>query len=501
MEYSNWNLKELYKSQNQANNKILELNNKFIVISNKRDADDTLIYEIFIPELNKLALYFTLLKNNNKYNDYDKPISQIYELYRNVMNLINRQNYINVQDNTSIEDVLMEDRKRIVEKYVFCLEKDFGSRDILGIYSVLRKGNRIERKNKFDFIKNRLDANKYEYYSLILMFINNRKIGNIINDYNCNNIFLMDNEYYEIYLVLKNHKEEIIKLYMSILERKKEFLRLDTLEMYDIQYEFLETSHIIEYENARNIIKTSLSVLGAEYKNMICEAFKNNWINTVDNEKKEEGSFCYYVKGFHPYVTIKYNGSLENVIELAHELGHAMKYFYGKGDEKKVFKEVPAIINENICLKHFQTIMDNEYGLSLYLRENICKQIIDMLYEMEFYEELYNIEFNKVSIDVVQYISKKLDEKYYGKVVRGIDKDSWLMRNLLYKNYEDSIMYALAYIYAVCIGADIKDINELYCLYLKDQISLNELVGEDNDCALSERVIQKFFNEMQIENL
>lgn len=315
-------------------------------------------------------------------------------------------------------------------------------------------------------------------------------MNNSINK--CTNIFSIKNKYYEAYSTMKKNQKEIISSYISILERKRRILKLDELEMYDIQYELVGNGQRIEYGAAKSIIENATRVLGLEYRKTVKESFEKNWINAIKDTQKEEGAFCYYVKGFHPYITIQYNDSVESVMELAHEIGHAIKYFYGKKKENAIVREIPAVLNELLILDYLEKTLGNKNLFNLYMKENVCKQIIDMLYEMEFFERIYNMEFNKMSMEEVQNISKDLDKKYYGKAVKKVDTDSWLVRNLLYKNFEDRIMYALACIYAVCIKENMDNLRELYLKYLEDEVSIYELCGCDDEHILSENMVHQF---------
>jgi hypothetical protein len=82
MEYSNWNLSELYVDEEVAKNKYLELNNIKYSMHEKlylrNEVEYCKLKDKIVLELNKLILYFTLLKNNNKKNNnYDILLNSI----------------------------------------------------------------------------------------------------------------------------------------------------------------------------------------------------------------------------------------------------------------------------------------------------------------------------------------------------------------------------------------------------------------------------------------
>jgi hypothetical protein len=97
---------------------------------------------------------------------------------------------------------------------------------------------------------------------------------------------------------------------------------------------------------------------------------------------------------------------------------------------------------------------------------------------------------------MIEDITKQLNEKYYGDVVSDLNTKSCFINNHVYKNYEESIMYLVANMYAVYIEKDIISNKENYIKYLKDDINIYELVECKDDNVLNNNIIEYFIESM-----
>lgn len=68
--------------------------------------------------------------------------------------------------------------------------------------------------------------------------------------------------------------------------------------------------------------------MGKDYINKLQEGFDNRWIDIYENEGKRSGAYSWGAYGIHPYVLLNYQGTLDHVFTLAHEMGHALHSYY-----------------------------------------------------------------------------------------------------------------------------------------------------------------------------
>jgi oligoendopeptidase F len=137
---------------------------------------------------------------------------------------------------------------------------------------------------------------------------------------------------------------------------RKKVLGLDKMLYCDIEapldpeYEVPTT-----YEEASDIIKKGLSVLGPEYSEIIAAGLENRWVDLADNVGKQTGAFCSSVYGVHPYISMTWGNSLRNALTLAHELGHAGQGVLSQRYQRLAntrptmfFIEAPSTCNETL---------------------------------------------------------------------------------------------------------------------------------------------------------
>ena len=78
------------------------------------------------------------------------------------------------------------------------------------------------------------------------------------------------------------------------------------------------------YEDVLEWVVASTAPLGADYQQMVREAFAGRWIDVFENAGKRSGAYSAPVYGSHPYMLLNYNETLDAVFTLAHEMGHSM---------------------------------------------------------------------------------------------------------------------------------------------------------------------------------
>lgn len=151
-----------------------------------------------------------------------------------------------------------------------------------------------------------------------------------------------------------------IDLLHDYVDLRKDALKLDKIEMYDIYVPMLEDVNLkFTYEEAQEIILEALSVLGDEYHSVLKRAFNERWIDVVENKGKRSGAYSSGVYGTYPYILMNWQDNLDNMFTLAHELGHSVhSYFTRKyqpyiyGDYSIFLAEVASTTNENLLLNY-----------------------------------------------------------------------------------------------------------------------------------------------------
>lgn len=75
-------------------------------------------------------------------------------------------------------------------------------------------------------------------------------------------------------------------------------------------------------------MKKALAPLGKEYARNLELAFSQRWVDVPERKGKRSGAYSSGCYDTFPYLLLNYNGTLNDVFTLIHELGHSMHSFY-----------------------------------------------------------------------------------------------------------------------------------------------------------------------------
>jgi len=212
------------------------------------------------------------------------------------------------------------------------------------------------------------------------------------------------------------------------LKLRKKMLGVEELHYYDMYPSLVKKVDLTyTYEEATEVIKSALGVLGSDYVATLDRAFNERWIDVYPTTGKVSGAYsdgdAYDV---HPYILMNYNDSYEEMSTLAHELGHTMHSYYSnknqpypKADYPIFLAEVASTANEAILVDHeLKRLTTPEERLSLlgsYLegfRTTLFRQTQFAEFELRIHEmaekgeALTGDKFSEVYLDILK--------KYYG---------------------------------------------------------------------------------------
>jgi len=185
---------------------------------------------------------------------------------------------------------------------------------------------------------------------------------------------------------------------------RKRALKVEAVHPYDLYVPLVPSlKWEVPYEEARELVLGALSILGEEYGEQLKRAFREGWIDVFENRGKRTGAYSWGAYGVHPYILLNYNGRLDDVFTLAHELGHAMHshftwstqpYIYG--DYSIFVAEVASTVNEAL-LTHYLLGRTEEPQRRLYLLNHWVDQIRGTVYTQVLFAE-----FEKATHEMVE---------------------------------------------------------------------------------------------------
>jgi len=180
------------------------------------------------------------------------------------------------------------------------------------------------------------------------------------------------------------------------------------------------------YDEARDLVLKATAPLGPDYRKGIEQAFTRGWVDIYPNKGKQSGAYSSGVYGIHPFVKMNFDGSLNQVSTLAHELGHAMHSHLSESAqpfptaEYPIFlAEIASTFNENLLMHHLlDTVADDTLKLFLLdsyletLRGTLFRQTLFADFELAMHERVE--QGQSLTPDWLDHKYLELTRLYYG---------------------------------------------------------------------------------------
>jgi oligoendopeptidase F len=259
---------------------------------------------------------------------------------------------------------------------------------------------------------------------------------------------------------------------------KKALLGYDELFDYDryAPLNLKESAAFFSWEDAKRITVDAYTGFSPEMGQIAAQFFDNQWIHAPIMGGKRGGAFASYgTKSTHPWVFMNYTGAANDVMTLAHELGHGL-HMYLAGQKQTLFSmytplttaEMASVFGEMIVfqdLMHKET--DKEVQLSMLTDKiddtfaTVFRQISLNRFEDEFHTarraegELSTERINEIWL-------KTQRDMFQGSVTMTDDYGWWWM-------YVSHFIDVPGYVYAYAFGELL--VLALYNIYQQEGAS------------------------------
>ena len=202
----------------------------------------------------------------------------------------------------------------------------------------------------------------------------------------------------KVYNALIEAVHKTLPINHEFMELKKKFLGKEEMHLYDIYVNPIEVEDDnISFEKAEKQVLEALSVIGKEYTNKLKEAFQNRWIDVYEKKNKMGGAYSMGVYGVHPYVLTNFVNKKRDVSTIAHELGHSMHSYYSNTNQNVIDANYTIMVAEIASTTN--EILLAMHQINTEKDENKKKEIIYELLEMfraTFFRQAMFAEFEKI---------------------------------------------------------------------------------------------------------
>lgn len=259
-------------------------------------------------------------------------------------------------------------------------------------------------------------------------------------------------------------RENLPKLHRYTSLRKK-LLGVEELHFYDLYANMVgDVEMKFTFQEAKELVLKALAPLSENYLNGLRAGFEGRWIDVYENVGKRSGAYSSGARP-HPFVLINFQGTLNDVFTLAHEMGHAMHSEMSYVNQPVVYSdyvifvaEVASTCNEALLMEYLLNNTTDKREKA-YLINYFLEQFRTTLYRQTMFAE-FELKINElaqqgqgITADRCCEIYRKLNEDYFGKDIVVDDQIAleWARIPHFYYNYY-VYQYATGYAAAIAIS-------------------------------------------------
>ena len=241
----------------------------------------------------------------------------------------------------------------------------------------------------------------------------------------------------EIIETLLTEVKNSFPLYHRYLKVKAKILNKEKLEVWDLMAPISTKEKKFNFEDSLNLYLNLIKDFDEEFYKYSIDMFEKGRVDIFPKKGKKGGAFASYAKGFESFVLLNHADRLEDVMTLAHELGHAIHGHLSQIQPEQTYDsplslaETASIFNETLLGEKIMKELNKEEKLDFLdkkLQEifaTIYRQIQYVLFEKKVHEtilsgkELTYEDFNKIwreeqtkltGTESVNYLSKPEEE-------------------------------------------------------------------------------------------
>lgn len=147
-----------------------------------------------------------------------------------------------------------------------------------------------------------------------------------------------------------------IKRYIAL---RKKHLKLEKYHTYDRFMKLAKDDTKYPFETARSIFFEAINEMDPLFVEHQKDALKDGFVDAYPGEGKRTGAYSSGLYGFHPYILLNHDETLDSVFTLAHEAGHSAHTIFSNESQPMAMAdytifvaEIASTFNEHILLDH-----------------------------------------------------------------------------------------------------------------------------------------------------
>ena len=262
----------------------------------------------------------------------------------------------------------------------------------------------------------------------------------------------------EVYNNLIDAVHQNFPAFYKYVDLRKRVMGLDDLHFWDVYTPLIDDVDMkFTYEEACDLIVKALAPMGEEYVNLVKKGLESRWVDVYETPGKRSGAYSAGGKGMNPVMLLNFQGGLDDVYTLIHEMGHSLHTYFSSHNQEITYSdysifvaEVASTCNEAL-LSHYLLEHETDPARHAYILNHFLEGFRGTIYRQCMFAE-FERDISQMNADGVALNAEVLSERY-GKLCAeyfgpGIELDEeikleWSRIPHFYYNF---------YVYQYCIG-------------------------------------------------
>ena len=262
----------------------------------------------------------------------------------------------------------------------------------------------------------------------------------------------------EVYNNLIDAVHQNFPAFYKYVDLRKRVMGLDELHFWDVYTPLVDDVDMkFTYEEACDLIVKALAPMGEEYVGLVKKGLESHWVDVYETPGKRSGAYSAGGKGINPVMLLNFQGGLDDVYTLIHEMGHSLHTYFSSHNQEITYSdysifvaEVASTCNEAL-LSHYLLEHETDPARHAYILNHFLEGFRGTIYRQCMFAE-FERDISQMNADGVALNAEVLSERY-GKLCAeyfgpGIELDEeikleWSRIPHFYYNF---------YVYQYCIG-------------------------------------------------
>ncbi len=255
---------------------------------------------------------------------------------------------------------------------------------------------------------------------------------------------------------------------------RKEILGVDQLKFSDLYVPIVDECDLtFTYEEACDIILKALEPMGEDYLALVRKGLSERWVDVYETPGKRSGAYSAGGYGMHPVILMNFQGKLDDVFTLIHEMGHSIHTYLSCANQPVCYSdyvifvaEVASTCNEALLTRYFLDHAKNERERAYFLN-HFLEQFRATLYRQTMFAE-FELKVSQlvasgagVTADALCSMYKELNRLYFGDGIELDDRIALEWARIPHFYYRFYVyQYATGFAAAIALSQRIVELGE-----------------------------------------